>query len=83
MDLKQIAQTAVEEAAEELKKETDAAKVDEAIEAIDAVNMIAGVVENAIKDIGKTPEELGEETVKEIAKNSAKAAISEGIKKLQ
>ena len=83
MDLKQIAQTAVEEAAEELKKETDAAKVDEAIRVIDAVNMIAGVVENAIKDIGKTPEELGEEAVKEIAKNSAKAAISEGIKKLQ
>ena len=82
MDLKQIVQTAVEEAAEELKKETDAAKVDEAIGVIDAVNMIAGVVENAIKDTGKTPEELGEEAVKEIAKNSAKAAILEGVKAL-
>ena len=81
-DFKKIAQKAVDEAAEELKKDTDAGKVDEAIKTIDAVNMVAEVVENAIKDTGQDPEKISEEVLDQIAKNSAKAAISEGVKSL-
>jgi len=82
IDFKKITQIAVDEVVAELKQEMDNEKIDEAVKAIDAVNMVAGVVQNTIKDIGADPEKLGEEAIKQIAKESAKAAILEGIKTL-
>ena len=82
IDFKKIAQVAVDEVVAELKQEMDNGKIDEAVKAIDAVNMIAEVVQNTIKDIGADPEKLGEQGIKEIAKESAKAAILEGVKVL-
>ena len=44
--------------------------------------MTSEVVQSAIKDTGADPETLGEQKIKDIAKESAKAAILEGIKVL-
>ena len=82
IDFKKIVQTAVDEVVAELKQEMDNGKIDEVVKTIDAVNMIAGVVQNAIKEAGTEPEKLGEQGIKEIAKESAKAAILEGLKAL-
>jgi len=82
IDFKKITQIAVDEVVAELKQEMDNEKIDEAVKTIDAVNMVAGVVQSTIKDIGADPEKLGEEAIKQIAKESAKAAILEGIKTL-
>ena len=82
IDFNKIAREAVSEVAEELKKENDPSKVDQAIEVIDAVNMIEGVVKNTLDELEVNAETLGEEKIREIAVNSAKAAILEGMKNL-
>ncbi len=83
IDFKKIVQVAVDEVVGELKQEIDNEKIDETVRAIDAVNMITEVVQNTLKDIGADPEQLGEEGIKKIAKESAKAAILESVKTLK
>ncbi len=81
IDFKNISQIAIKEVVEELKKEFDDKKINQVIETLDVVNMIAEVVQNTVKEMGLSPDKLGEEGIKEIAKASAKSAILEGIKK--
>lgn len=81
IDYKKITEEAVEEVVKDLKKEGDNEKIDEIVKTIDAVNMVAGIVQDTIKKMDIDPEELGEEGIKKIAKKSAEAAISASIKK--
>jgi len=81
INYKKITQEAVEEVVEDLKKEGDSEKIDEIVKTIDAVNMITKIVQDTIERMNLDPEKLGEQGIKEIAKKSAEAAISAGIKK--
>lgn len=83
IDYKKISQEAVEETILELKKEVDSQKIDQVVELIDAANMIAGVVQKTIKQTGLSPEKIGEPGIKNIAKESARAALLEGLKNLK
>ena len=82
IDFKKIIQAGVDEAVAELKKEMDNEKIDKAVKTIDAVNMITEVVQNTIKNINSDPEKLGEQAIRNMAKESAKAAILGGVKAL-
>lgn len=78
IDFNKIAEAGVEEAAAELKKEYDEGAIDRAMKLIDNVTIVANATKGVAESVG-----MDEGKLKEIAKESAKAAIKETLKRLK
>lgn len=77
INLRKIVEVAVEEAAKELGGKFDEKKINDTIKTIDIVEIVEGAVRGVMKDVGPDQEKL-----KIITRESAKAAILEGLKRL-